>query len=184
MKILTGQLKGHSIRFKPNPHLRPTSDKARKAIFDALQGALEDKSVLDLFSGTGALGFEALSNGAAQVTFVERHRGQARSIKENIEQFELADRSDVLCMDAFDAIKFLEKEKQFFDFVFLDPPYASQKEDSMLETFSSSSLIDASSIVVTESRHHHERTHASGPLVLIRKKIYGDTQISFWRLTE
>ena len=80
MKILTGDLRGRVISYKHNPYIRPTSDKARKAIFDMLQGTLENKNVLDLFSGTGALGFEAFSQGADSVTFVELERSQAEAI--------------------------------------------------------------------------------------------------------
>ena len=86
MKILTGALRGRKVLFKPNPNLRPTADKTRKAIFDMLQGGLEGAKVLDLFSGTGALGFEALSSGAEFVTFVESERAQALEIKKSLEK--------------------------------------------------------------------------------------------------
>ena len=84
MKILTGSLRGRTLRFRDNPHLRPTADKVRKAIFDRLQGQVADKTVLDLFSGTGALGFEALSECARRVTFVELNADQAEAIRENL----------------------------------------------------------------------------------------------------
>ena len=95
MKILTGALRGQRILFRPNPHLRPTADKARKAIFDMFQGAMEGKRVLDLFSGTGALGFEALSQGAAHVTFVEKNKVQCSEISANLERFHWTDQTDV-----------------------------------------------------------------------------------------
>ncbi|MBI2094649.1 MAG: RsmD family RNA methyltransferase, partial [Candidatus Omnitrophica bacterium] len=109
--------------FKPNPHLRPTTDKTRKAIFDMLQGELQDKKVLDLFSGTGALGFEALSNGAAEAMFVEADAFQAREIRNNLGRLGLESRGIVRQEEVSRAIEKLGRDGAAFDFIFIDPPY-------------------------------------------------------------
>lgn len=184
MKILCGALRGRVIPFKANPHLRPTSDKARKALFDALQGAVEDRAVLDLFSGTGALGFEALSLGAGRVVFVESDRGQAAKIKQCAEALGVSDRAVVECAAALSAIASHAKKKDYFDLVFLDPPYDKGLAAKTLEALAHSGLLNADSLVVAECRQKEGLPERFGCLRAIRGKTYGDTKIVFYRVEE
>ena len=156
MKILTGYLRGRTILFKPNSHLRPTSDKTRKAIFDMLQGALENKRVLDLFSGTGALGLEALSQGAKHVTFVEQDVFQHRKIMKNLESLKLRFSATV---SGDEALGWIEREgprQGPFDFVFLDPPYASDLALKTLESISRAQIVAPGGFVILECRKEEE----------------------------
>src|SRR5262245_31330081 len=125
MKILTGALRGRSILLRPNENMRPTTDLVRKAIFDTLQGAIEGKKVLDLFSGTGALGFEALSSGAREVLWVEQDGSQVRAIEKTLKSLEMEKSGKVIESDALSAVERLAARSEQFDLFFLDPPYHS-----------------------------------------------------------
>lgn len=179
MKILTGTLRGQTIFFKPNPHLRPTSDKARKAMFDMLQGAFEDTRVLDLFSGTGALGYEALSQGAAHVTFVENDGAQCKKIAENLKRLKLEEKTSVSEADAFDWVN-AQKKQRAFDFIFLDPPYAYDLATQALEAIEKKELLSKKGFIVVECRRKDDVEEKIGSLAMVREKRYGQTKVLFY----
>ncbi len=181
MKILTGSLRGKAIQFRPNPKLRPTSDKVRKAIFDMLQGALQDKNVLDLFSGTGALGIEALSAGAARVTFVEMNKNQCCVIKENLIRLGLTERAEAVNLDAIAAIGSFGREGEFYDIIFLDPPYEKEWGARTLEALSKSSIVHEDTLIILECNKREEPPRVVGQLKCVRAKLYGDTQILVYK---
>ncbi|MCL0089708.1 RsmD family RNA methyltransferase [Dehalococcoidia bacterium] len=121
MRVIAGKAKGHSLRWPKDPHIRPTVDLVRGAIFSALESLSVDWShALDLYAGSGALGIEALSRGAEEVDFVERNHNCCSIIKENLKHTRLAERSRVYRMEARKALRTLEKQ---YTLIFLDPPY-------------------------------------------------------------
>lgn len=120
MQIMGGIYKGRVLISPKGKQTRPTSGKLREAFFNICQHFIEDASFLDLFAGSGAIGLEALSRGAKNVTFIEQDREALRCIRTNITQLKLQDQTDVL---AKDAVKTLSKLKDPFDIVFADPPY-------------------------------------------------------------
>ncbi len=181
MKILTGNLCGRTIAFKPNRHLRPTSDKAKKAIFDMLQGQLKNKSVLDLFSGTGSLGFEALSQGADFVTFVEIEKSQAALIRSNSEKLGAAQRSEVIVGDVISVIKNLARDKKEFDFIFMDPPYDVGLGEKTLKAIFLSTIVKKDTLIVVESRDKETLPDLNENFMLIKNKTYGDTRIVIYQ---
>jgi 16S rRNA (guanine966-N2)-methyltransferase len=120
MRVVAGELRGRRIDAPPGSDTRPTTDKVREAVFNAL-GSLDlvrDASVADLFAGTGALGIEALSRGAAHCTFVERDRQAIRILRDNIERLGLSDRSRIVTGDAMSIAGQLD-----VDLLLADPPY-------------------------------------------------------------
>ena len=181
MKILTGRFRGRTLVFRPNPHLRPTADKARKAIFDMFQGQMEGKRVLDLFSGTGALGFEALSQNAGYVTFVEKNKAQCREILENLSRLQLTDQADVCCEDALEALDRLHNSHEIFDFVFLDPPYDTPMAACSLERLARMKLVTKGGFVLVECRKKEDLPEVFGNLKMLRDKRYGQTKILIYR---
>lgn len=185
MKILTGALRGREISFKANPHLRPTADKVRKAIFDTLVGATQGAHVLDLFSGTGALGFEALSGGAAAAVFVEADKRQAAKIAENLKTLGLEKKGRVLSLDALKAVQLLHREGEVFDVVFLDPPYNEGWERKTAEEVVARPILSKKSWVVMESAAKDIASPATfGHLVKLKEKNYGDTRLVFYGASE
>ena len=182
MKILTGQFRGLPISFSPNPLLRPTTDKARKAIFDMFQGVLQDKIVLDLFSGTGALGFEALSQGAAHVVFVEEDRAQCKKIKENLGRWKLEASSEVHQDEALRWLAKNSKQSGTFHLIFLDPPYASGLALTALEMIAGGEVLQKGGFVVLECRKKDRIPLSCGKLKAVRDKKYGQTKVLVYQM--
>ncbi|MBI4845565.1 MAG: RsmD family RNA methyltransferase [Candidatus Omnitrophica bacterium] len=124
MHIISGELKGRTLKQPKDKNVRPTRELVRKAVFDVLGEFILDKEVLDLFSGSGAFGFEALSCGAKSVTFVEKNFLCQKVIKENMDLCGVQDRCALIERDVFQSLPLLEKRKQLFGIVFADPPYS------------------------------------------------------------
>ncbi len=131
MRVVSGELGGRKLVSPDGTSTRPTTDRAREAIFNALgsAGLLDGALVADLFAGTGAVGIEAISRGAAHCTFVERDRDALRALEENIDTLDLGDRSRMLRSDAMQAAVTLD-----VDMVFADPPYDFAAWDSCSPT--------------------------------------------------
>lgn len=121
LRIIAGRWRGTAISFPPIAELRPTPDRVRETVFNWLQPAIVGTRCLDLFAGSGALGFEALSRGARQVVCVDRDRDVVRHLRETARRLHAEGFEAV----AADALEFLARPAQHFDIVFLDPPYAS-----------------------------------------------------------
>lgn len=129
VRIIGGQWRSRVVKFPALPTLRPTPDRVRETLFNWLGQRLDGLACLDLFAGSGALGFEALSRGAARVVMVERDREVANALRASGE--ELGARGlEVLHAEA---LAFLGRDKEAFDVVFLDPPYASDLANRALE---------------------------------------------------
>lgn len=121
LRIVAGALRGSRIEVMDWPDLRPTSDRIRETLFNWLAPMIEGARCLDLFAGTGALGIEALSRGAASCVFVERERALAAHLKDTLDRLKL----DAAQLVQEDASQWLMRSSQPFDLVFLDPPFAA-----------------------------------------------------------
>lgn len=128
VRINAGQWRSRILKFPDSEGLRPTPDRVRQTVFNWLGQDLTSKACLDLFAGTGAMGFEALSRNAKQLTMVEYSKAVAKSLKENQALFK-ADNCQILNMDA---MQFLASNQQQFDVIFCDPPYEKQWLDKLL----------------------------------------------------
>ena len=165
MRVIAGELRGRRLVAPRGTSTRPTSDRVREATFNALgsMGAVEDAVVLDGFAGSGALGIEALSRGAARCTFVERDRSALVALRANLETCGLGtDRAEVVVGDALDLAG------GRFDLALLDPPYAFDDWDLLL------GALDAE-VAVCESAHALEPPEGWR---LARAKAYGGTVVS------
>lgn len=125
MRIIAGRFKGVRLAVVPGRRLRPSTGRVREALFSALGSAVVDAWVLELFAGSGAFGFEALSRGARRAFFVDNDRGAAAAIKRVAESLRVADAARVLVTDADAAVRKLQREGAAFDLIFLDPPYGT-----------------------------------------------------------
>jgi len=166
MRVVAGELGGRKLVSPEGTSTRPTTDRVREAVFNALgsAGLLDGALVADLFAGTGAIGIEAISRGAEHCTFVERDRTALRALEENIDTLDLADQSRILRSDAMQAATTLD-----VDIVFADPPYDFDGWDTLLSTV-------RSGFVVAESG----RAVAAQPgWNVMRAKRYGRTWVTF-----
>ena len=150
MRIITGKAKGIKLLTLEGNDTRPTSERTKEAVFSMLQFDIEGRVVLDLFAGSGQMGLEALSRGAAHVYLVDSGKGAFNIIKKNIEKSRLSDGCSALCEDF---ITFLKKHSDLekFDIVFLDPPYASDMINQALDLLFERELIKETSYIVCES---------------------------------
>lgn len=168
MNIISGFARGHKI-FAPN-NIRPTRGKVREALFSMI--AVQDKTFLDLFAGSGAVGVEALSRGAAKVVFVERSRKAANYIKRNLEKTKLE--GEIINKSVSAALDNLESA---FDFIFMDPPYKTELIKKTLKKIDA--VLKDNSIIIVE-RPSTEEFEYNG-FKIFKSKIYGDTSLAFLR---
>lgn len=180
MRIVAGQYGGRRLEQPKGRDIRPTSDKVRGAIFNALQaqGAVEGAQVLDCFCGTGALGLEALSRGAEFCTFIDKDLKSLALAKGN------AGALDALGQSAFilgDAGTFKSPESGLkYSLAFLDPPYRKGLIDVVLQSFDKNAVLAEASVIVAESEKGYE-PNLRGSYTVQSTKIYGDTQVLFLR---
>jgi 16S rRNA (guanine(966)-N(2))-methyltransferase RsmD len=154
---------------------RPTSEKVREAVFQIL-GDVTGARVLDLFAGSGALGIEALSRGAAHATFVDSGKPALVATRGNLAELGLTDRATV---HAGDAVAFAKRTTERWDLVFVDPPYASDLATRVVLALPAEALGDRAVIVIEHDRRNAP-PDAMGSLLRTDQRRYGDTLISFY----
>ncbi len=179
MRIITGQYKSRIL--KAPKGIRPTEDRIRKALFDIL-GGVSGLSFLDLFAGSGSVGFEALSQGSQEVVFVENQRQSSLAIEENIKNLGCQDKVMVLCQDAFRAIDNLAQKGQKFDLIFLDPPYYQGLAEKILQILGEYDILHTFGYVIIQHFKKDFAAKKAGKLVLWRQEQYGDSMLSFYKL--
>ena len=175
MRVIAGSLKGRRLDAPTRPGLRPTSDKLRETLFNVLQGRLPGARVLDVFAGTGAVGIEALSRGAAHVTFVERDRRARDLIAANLERCGL---SGGYTIERGSAEEVLSRLEPVFDVVFLDPPY--DEPDPGPAVSLGAGLLAAGGICVLEHAARRAAPDAGGGPP-VRRMVSGDSALAFYQ---
>ena len=180
MRIITGKFKGKALRIPKSKNVRPTRAMVREAIFSVLGDFVEGKEVLDLFSGSGALGFEALSNEAKSVIFVDKNKLSLKVIRENVLCLAPSRECIIIGRDVFSAFNILRKKKLRFDIVFADPPYSLGLAKKCLLNISNCDILHPFAIVVIEHYKKDELPKNTDTLKLWQLKKYGDTFVSFY----
>jgi 16S rRNA (guanine966-N2)-methyltransferase len=160
----------------PRSGLRPTADRVRESLFARL-GDLEGAAVLDLFAGTGALGIEALSRGAASLVSVEFARGAVAALRANGAALHLQSSARVLVEDAAGAVRRLGRSGERFALDLADPPYASGEAQGALEALVEAEVLAVGAVVVLERGSRHPSPSVVG-LALLDERRYGDTVIT------
>lgn len=150
MRVIAGKARSLKLMTPPGMDTRPTTDRTKETLFNILQPEIGGARFLDLFSGSGAIGIEALSRGAAFAVFVEKDRVAAECIKKNLAFTKLGDNGQILRKDVGAALKSLEKGEPF-DLIFMDPPYGRGLERQVLEYLAHSSLLAEEGTVVVEA---------------------------------
>lgn len=173
MRVTTGSRKGGQLVKNNLSHVRPTTDKVKQALFTKLQFFINGKRVLDLFSGTGALGIEAISRGAEEVVFVDKNAKSIQMTKQNLNKLNL----DAMVVK-LDALKFLEKQTKPFDLILVDPPYSSELYIPVLDLIHRQNLLASDGIIVCEHEKWEKIEH-SGFDVLDEKR-YGNIVLTYF----
>lgn len=178
MRVITGSARGRRLRELPGLDTRPTTDRVKEGLFSALQFELEGRRVLDLFAGTGQLGIEALSRGAAWCDFVDRAPAAIKIVRENLRSCELEEHSCVHQKDFFD---FLSAPRKPYGVAFLDPPYASGDLERALKCIVDVDIMEENGIIVCESPAEHALPELPGPYERGREYRYGKIKLTVYR---
>lgn len=179
MRIISGRFKGRQlVNFKAD-HIRPTTDRVKESIFNILMQSISGARVLDLFSGTGNLGIEALSRGARYVECVEGHKLSLKIIRENLQKLKIETEIRVVAQDVFKYLKSYRGEP--FQVIFIDPPFTESLAHACMEAIESSSVAGPGAIVVIESSRHERIDDEYGSFHLLDRRQFGDKSASFYR---
>jgi 16S rRNA (guanine966-N2)-methyltransferase len=184
MRIISGTSKGRKLVTPKRYSIRPTSDRVKESLFNILGRAVEGKIVLDLFAGTGNLGIEALSRGAKRVIFVEKGRQALRLIQTNLNEFGLANRSDIIPKDVHRAIGILKQRGEGFDLILMDPPYEKGLIQRTLIKLNTHRIYHSDSMLVIEHNRREPLPRVLYGWNLIRQQKIGDTLLSFLTIQE
>ena len=182
MRVIGGSARGRKLTAFRGDNIRPTTDRVRESLFSILTsrlGSLEGLTVLDLFAGSGALGIEALSRGAASACFVDRARQSIATIRRNLELCHLADRAELLQADSQAALSGILRERTF-DLIFMDPPYGKHAIAGLLEPIGRSQLLRKDGLIVVESGSQEDIPTTTYELQRIDQRRYGSTLLSFF----
>ena len=178
MRIISGQFKGRVLAAFKGQRIRPTTDRVKESIFNKLASHLEGAVVLDLFAGTGSLGFEALSRGAHSVCFVDKHAHSINLIKKNKQL--LSPQLNTRCYQC-DVFSFLRHPKAGpFNLIFIDPPFTQKLADRTLQALGQSAIVAPKSQVVIEAGRHEQLQSQYAHLQRYDHKHYGDKQVAFY----
>ena len=150
MRIITGRARGIQLVTLEGDMTRPTSERAKMAIFSSLQFELEGRRVLDLFAGSGQMGLEAVSRGADHAVLVDQSKDAVKIIQKNAEKTRLAEDCTVICSDFAEFLR-QRRGKEPFDIIFIDPPYAMRACKAAVETILENRLLKSHGILVLES---------------------------------
>ncbi len=151
MRVISGSARRTLLKTAEGLDTRPTTDRIKETLFNMLQGSLYDCRFLDLFSGSGGIGIEALSRGAEKCWFVENNAKAAGCIRENLKATHLEDKAVLMECDVNTAIEKLRTEKLTFDFIFMDPPYEKNHEFYLLNELRDTELADEHTIIIVEA---------------------------------
>ena len=192
MRVVTGEAKGRKLKAPKTTGTRPIIDRVKTALFDILSTRVEDARFLDLFAGTGSVGIEALSRGAASATFIEMSHSVLKLVRENLKITGLADRAETIHADAF---KFLQsyapdsnpptgdtKQRQY-DIIYVAPPQYHEMAARALGILDTSSLVAESGLVIIQIHPKERAGVAAVPLTRLElndERKYGSTLLMFY----
>ena len=176
MRVITGTARGRCLKELSGMETRPTTGKVKESLFSIIQFDIEGRRVLDLFAGTGQLGIEALSRGAAECVFVDQRRDAVALIRDNLEICQLSDRARVR---QGDSIAYLQSGEKF-DIIFLDPPYASGLLQRAISEITKFDICRSHGIIVAESDADTLLPPVEAPYSLYREYRYGKIKLTVY----
>ena len=180
MRVIAGSLKGRRLKAPTWDGLRPTSDKLRETLFNILAPRTSGARVLDGYAGTGAVGIEALSRGAARVTFVEHDRRAQALIAENLTHCGVMEGYAIIRASATRALADLSTSEAAFDLVLLDPPYAEPDDQLAAVLTQAADVVAPGGLIVLEHARTRSAPTAAGRLPRTREVTSGDSALAFY----
>lgn len=172
MRVIAGSAKRIQLKTIEGLDTRPTTDRIKETLFNMISEYLADAAFLDLFSGSGGIGIEALSRGAASAVFVERSKKAIACIRDNLRATRLAECAEVYETDVITALKRMEHQKKF-DYIFMDPPYNQLLEKEVLEYLENSDLLSEDALIIVEASLETDFSYVEElGFLLVKEKIY------------
>ncbi len=156
MRVIAGKARRLNLKTIEGLETRPTTDRLKETLFNMIQNEVIGANFLDLFSGSGAIGIEALSRGAKNAWFVENNKKCTECIRENLRFTKLADDAVVMECDVLTALNRLEGKVDSFDIIFMDPPYSHEHEKTVLSNLISKSYVTEDTLIIVEAELHTE----------------------------
>ena len=173
MRVIAGKARSLKLKTIDGDSTRPTTDRIKETLFNMIQYDICDCVFLDLFSGSGGIGIEALSRGASKCFFVENNKKAVACIKDNLTFTKLASPKQVIEMDVISAINRLETDKIKFDFIFMDPPYNKLLEKEVLTRLSNSDIADENTMIIVEASLDTKFDYVSAlNMNVVKEKMY------------
>lgn len=182
MKIISGKLKGRNIDGYNIEGTRPTMDRVKESIFASIQSYINNAIVLDLFSGSGNLGFEAISNGSKLCYFNDHNYKCIKSIQDNINKFNIKDQSITLNLDYMKCLNYLKDHNIKLDLIFLDPPYKLNIIDEIIEFIINNDLLNNNGLIICEMTSILTKEYNN--LKLIKEKNYSEKNVYIYKKIE
>ena len=174
MRVITGTARGRRLKTPENSDIRPTTDNVKESVFNIIQFDIEGRRVLDLFAGTGQLGIECLSRGAAEAVFIDDSRAAVRIVKDNMKACGFS--APVLQQDALSYLRSCGR----FDLIFVDPPYDANLYEPVLETINSVDILSDGGIILCESRRERYMPDMKAPYLKRRDYNYGRVKLTVY----
>ena len=178
MRVITGRARGVALKTPQGQLTRPTADRVKEALFSVIQFDVPGKAVLDLFGGTGQLGIEALSRGASRAVFVDAQDSACRLIRENLRRTGLSDQAQVVKSDY---LSYLQRCRESFGLIFLDPPYAEVFLENALKQIAEIDILQSGGIIVTERPLGKELCVEPEGYERSKDYKYGNTLVTLFR---
>ena len=173
MRVIAGKARSLQLMTVPGMDVRPTTDRIKETLFNMISNEVPGGRFLDLFSGSGGIGIEALSRGAEHAVFVDKNRASVQCIRKNLEHVKMSADATVLQMDALAAIVQLEQKKECFDVIFMDPPYDCQLEKEVLLRLTDSPIVTEDTLIIVEASMSTDFEYLEDTDFRIRKdKLY------------
>lgn len=181
MRVISGEFKGRSLQAVPGNSTRPTTDKVKESLFSMIGPYFDGGIFLDLYAGTGALGIEAISRGMEQGIFIDMDRKAIATIHANIDQLHIKNRVEIFKNDAEKALQVLAKRGLCFNLVFIDPPYAKEKNERILQKLLHLDLLYQEAVIVVEHDRQDKQLFQTNNLVKWKENEYGDTALTIYK---
>jgi len=182
MRIIAGKYKGHHLVSFQASHIRPTTDRVKESLFNIWQNDIEGARVLDLFSGTGNLGLEALSRGARQVVFVDKNLKSIEILKKNITKLKMTDSHQVIMKDVLTFLR--QSTLEPFDLIFIDPPFTEAMAHDVMGGLSRSKIFHENSLFSIESGRREKIEDDYSPISRYDRREFGDKILSLFRVVK
>ena len=179
MRVIGGIYRGRRLGTVGGLAVRPTSDRLRETLFNILAPRIPGSRFLDICAGSGAVGIEALSRGASEVTYIERSRHACAVIEANLASLGITE-ATIIKHDAAASLKRLERDSAQFDIAFFDPPYASEIYNEVMNQLGTGNLLAAEAVVIVEHRVKSPPVRERGSLQVFREVRQGESALTFF----